>query len=149
MQQRVSSERGPEGILTLLSIKEESSPVSKPDHAPPSPGSGLDELWLKFFSHPESHFIPKPDPALSDAHVSSSSAPLGPDHGSINVVQEPAPEDLEWMSELDGCRWDRMHPNRTQRKGRGQTWTRPGLPLERLDDESTTAETRVKALLAQ
>jgi hypothetical protein len=27
----------------------------------------------------------------SDAHASSSSAPLGPDHGSTNVVQEPEP----------------------------------------------------------
>ena len=75
----------------LTSIKEEPSPVSGPDHAPPSAGDRPDGLWLKFFGHPESHFIPKPDPALSDEHASSSSALLGPNHVSTNVVQEPMP----------------------------------------------------------
>ena len=72
----------------LPSIKGE--PVSGPDHAPPSLGDGADELWLKLFGHPENHFFAKPDPELSDAHAPSSSAPLGSDHGSTNVVQEPA-----------------------------------------------------------
>jgi hypothetical protein len=58
----------------LPSIPEEPSPVSSPDHAPPSPGDGLNELWLKLFGHPESHFFANTEES-SAARPSSSSPP--------------------------------------------------------------------------
>jgi hypothetical protein len=74
----------------LPSIPEEPSPASIPEHAPPSPGNGLNELWLNLFGHPESHFFANTEES-SAARPSSSSPPLGPTDGSTGGVKQPQP----------------------------------------------------------
>jgi hypothetical protein len=72
----------------LPSIPEEPSPVSSPDHAPPSPDNESNEPWLTLFGHP------KPE-------ESPSSPPLAPADGWTDVKQ-PLPStnpDGQSMSE--------------------------------------------------
>ena len=86
----------------LPSIPEEPSPVSSPDHALPSPGDGSNELWLKPFGYPESHFFAKPE-SSSAARPSSSSPPSGPADGSTDVEQPllSTPEESSSLSSPD------------------------------------------------
>ncbi|KAN0105715.1 hypothetical protein V8E52_010771 [Russula decolorans] len=81
----------------LLSVPEEPSPVSSPNHAPPSPGDRLNALLLKLFGQPKGHFFAKPEES-SAARPSSSSPPSGPTDGWTDVEQplpsipeEPSP----------------------------------------------------------
>jgi hypothetical protein len=72
------------------------------DHAPPIPGGGLDELWLKLFGHPEGHIFAKPEESPA-ARPSSSSPPSGPAGGSTDVEKPlpSIPEEPSPVSSLD------------------------------------------------
>jgi hypothetical protein len=85
----------------LPSIPEEPSPVSSPDHAPPSPGDDLDEPWLTLFGPSESHFFPKPE-------ESPSPPPSAPTDGWTDVKQ-PLPSIPEEPSLVPSP--DRAPPN--------------------------------------
>ena len=91
----------------LPSIPKEPSPASSPDHASPSPDDELNELWLEFFGHPESHFFAKPEES-SAARPSSSSPPSKPAEGSMDVEQ-PLPSIPEEPSPVPSS--DRAPPN--------------------------------------
>jgi hypothetical protein len=86
----------------LSSIPEEPLPVSSPGHAPPSPGDETNELWLKLFGHPESHFFGKPEES-SAARPSSSSPPSEPADGWTDLKQplSPIPEEPSPVSSQD------------------------------------------------
>jgi hypothetical protein len=79
------------------SIPEEPSPVSGPDHASPSLGNELNELWVKLFGHPESRYFPNPGESPG-ARPSSSSPQSVPADGPTGVElplplipKEPSP----------------------------------------------------------
>jgi len=76
------------------SIQQELLPVSSPDHTPPppNPGDGSDNMWLKLFGHPKSHFFPKPE-EFSAARPSSSSPLSGP--AESTDIERPLPPILQ------------------------------------------------------
>jgi hypothetical protein len=102
----------------LPSIPEEPSPVSSPDHAPPSPGDDLDKLWLTLFGHSESHFFPKPE-------ESPSPPPSAPTDGWTNVKQ-PLPSIPEEPSLVPSP--DRAPPNPGSLSESGYELMKGGAP---------------------
>ncbi|KAF8502896.1 hypothetical protein F5888DRAFT_1667911, partial [Russula emetica] len=74
------------------SIPKEPSPVTNPDHAPPIPSDETNELWLKLFGHPESHFPPNPEELSA-----------GPTNGWTDLTQplSPIPEEPSPVSSPD------------------------------------------------
>ena len=93
----------------LPTIPEEPSPVSSPDHAPPSTGDGLNEMWLKLFGHPE-----EPSPVPSPEHVPPSSGSLTESGNELmKGVTPPGPSDqaLSTMSSADHELMDHALPN--------------------------------------
>ena len=74
----------------LASGDEEPLQASTPGNAPLNllKGDDLYELWLEQFGHTESDVSAKPEPSV--AHPPSTSEPLGPAGGTVNV-EKPAP----------------------------------------------------------
>jgi hypothetical protein len=108
----------------LPSIPEEPSPASSPDHAPPSPDDGLNQLWLDFFGHPENHFFAEPEES-SAARPSSSLRPSEPTEGSTDVEQ-PLPSIPEEPSPVSSS--DRAPPNPGSLTGSGYDLMKGDVP---------------------
>ena len=70
----------------LLSIPKELSTVSRPGHAPPSPGGESNNLRVNLFGQPKSNFVANP----GQSSITSSSKPSGPADVST-AVKQPLP----------------------------------------------------------
>ncbi|KAI0276432.1 hypothetical protein BGY98DRAFT_704040 [Russula aff. rugulosa BPL654] len=108
-------------VMQLLSsIVKETSPVSSPDHVPPSRGDELNEPWLKPFGHSEDQLFAKPQGSSAAARPSSSSAQLGPANGWTDVMRL-LPSILEETSPVSSP--DHVPPSRGDELN--EPWFRP------------------------